>query len=156
MRRKDREITDFSKILSYLAECDCCRIGLVDDGEAYIVPMNFGFETEGEQLYLYFHCAKEGRKLDLLPKQQTVSFEADAKHALTVGNVGCDCTFAYRCIMGKGNMEQLEQTEQKIHGLQAIMLHHTGRADWTFRPETLAATAVLKLTVTDWSCKEHL
>ena len=42
MRRKDREVTDFSRMLEIVQRCDCCRIGLVEDGEAYIVPLNFG------------------------------------------------------------------------------------------------------------------
>ena len=40
MRRKDREVTDFSKMIDILKSCDCCRLGLVDGNEAYIVSMN--------------------------------------------------------------------------------------------------------------------
>lgn len=47
-------------MLEIVAECDCCRLGLVDNGKAYIVPMNFGFEDAGSALTLYFHCAAEG------------------------------------------------------------------------------------------------
>ena len=43
MRRKDREITDFNKMLDIMEACDCCRIGLADKSEAYIVPLNFGY-----------------------------------------------------------------------------------------------------------------
>ena len=32
MRRRDREITDRDKMLEIVAECDCCRLGLVDNG----------------------------------------------------------------------------------------------------------------------------
>lgn len=35
MRRKDREIADFHKMIEILKECDCCRIGLVDDNGTY-------------------------------------------------------------------------------------------------------------------------
>ncbi len=41
MRRKEREVTDYNKMIEILKSCDCCRIGLVDDKGAYIVPMNF-------------------------------------------------------------------------------------------------------------------
>ena len=75
MRRKDREVTDFKKIVSILNDCDCCRLGLVDErGLAYIVPMNFGTETDGERLTLYFHCANEGKKLDIMRANSAVSF----------------------------------------------------------------------------------
>ena len=30
MRRKDREVTDFSKITEIISSCDCCRLGFVD------------------------------------------------------------------------------------------------------------------------------
>ena len=55
MRRTDREITDFHEMMEILKSCDCCRIGLLDGQEAYIVPMNFGYEECGEHLTLYFH-----------------------------------------------------------------------------------------------------
>lgn len=38
MRRRDREIKDFSKMLDIMKACDCCRLGFVDEQEAYIVP----------------------------------------------------------------------------------------------------------------------
>ena len=31
MRRKEREVTDYNKMIEILKSCDCCRIGLVDD-----------------------------------------------------------------------------------------------------------------------------
>ena len=31
MRRKEREVTDYNKMIEMLKSCDCCRIGLVDD-----------------------------------------------------------------------------------------------------------------------------
>ena len=41
MRRVDREVTDFLKMTDIMKNCECCRLGLVDKNEAYIVPMNF-------------------------------------------------------------------------------------------------------------------
>lgn len=154
MRRKDREVTDSKKIEEILEACDCCRIGLVDGAEAYIVPLNFGYERIDGRFILYFHCAKEGRKIDLLPRQESVSFEMDRKHSLVEGETGCDFSYRYQCIMGKGRMEILEAPEEKIHGLRQIMKHYSGKADWEFRPEVTARVKVLKLSVTEMSCKE--
>ena len=77
MRRADRAVTDYNKMLAIVQDCDCCRLGLVDDGEAYIVPLNFGYRDEAGQLILYFHCAAEGRKVELFPRQKKVAFEMD-------------------------------------------------------------------------------
>ena len=66
MRRKDREITDFDEMMKIIAKCDTCRLVLFDDEFPYIVPLNFGTDVEEGQLYLYFHSAKVGTKLDLI------------------------------------------------------------------------------------------
>ena len=57
MRRKDREITDFNEILEIIKKCDVCRVAINDKDFTYIVPMNFGLDVQGEQVYLYFHSA---------------------------------------------------------------------------------------------------
>ena len=155
MRRKDREVTDLSKVISIIEACECCRIGLVDEGEAYIVPMNFGYEIIENKIKLYFHCAKEGRKINLLPKQKTVSFEMDRKHAVVPGEKGCDFSFMYQCVMGKGNVRILEDECDKTYGLNKIMKHYTKDDTWKFDAKILERTQVLELTVSEWTCKEH-
>ena len=70
MRRKDREVKDYPEIIKIIDACDCCRLGFVDDKEGYIVPLNFGYETNGSDLTLYFHSAKEGRKIEMLLRQE--------------------------------------------------------------------------------------
>jgi len=155
MRRKDREVTDFLKMAEIMKSCDCCRLGLVDGDEAYIVPMNFGYDIAGEQIVLYFHGASQGRKIDLLPKQSVVSFEMDTRHELAAGETGCDFSYLYQCVMGTGTLELISDTKEKIDGLQKIMAHYTNKAQWEFHEKILERTAVLKLSVRTWSCKEH-
>ena len=155
MRRTDREVTDRSRMMEIMESCDCCRLGLVDGHEAYIIPMSFGYDITGEQITLYFHCANEGRKMDLLPKQSIVSFEMDTKHQLTEGKTGCDFSCLYQCVMGTGSLTIVADTEEKIHGLQRMMAHYTGKAQWEFSEKALERTNVLKLSVCTWSCKEH-
>lgn len=155
MRRKDREIKDYSKIMDIINDCDCCRLGLVDNNEAYIIPMNFGYDIIDEQIFLYFHCANEGRKIDLLPKQSVVSFEMDTKHRLAEGNLGCDFSFLYQSIMGTGIVKEVSDIDEKIYGLQKIMAHYTNKTQWEFNEKVLNVTKVLKLSVSALSCKEH-
>ena len=155
MRRKDREVKDFDRIIEIIKACDCCRLGLVDEGEAYIVPMNFGFDTADGKLNLYFHCASEGRKLDLLGKNQTVSFEMDTGHALTTGERGCDWSFKYQCVMGTGTVTVLDGRNEKIFALKRIMAHYSGSENFEFDDRYLSVVTILKLSVGTLSCKEH-
>ena len=66
MCRKDREITDPEKIRAVIGECAVCRLGLADGKRVYVVPVNFGHVEEAGRHVLYFHGAKEGRKMDLI------------------------------------------------------------------------------------------
>ena len=42
MRRSDREITDLGEILSIINDCKVIHLAMVDDGEPYLLPLNFG------------------------------------------------------------------------------------------------------------------
>lgn len=54
MRRKDREVTDAGKIREAITASHCCRLGFCDEGEVYIVPMNFGYtEEEGKGSFIF-------------------------------------------------------------------------------------------------------
>ena len=68
MRRSDREIKDFDEIIKVINKCDVCRLAINDGDYPYIVPMNFGLNIEDGKVVLYFHCASEGKKLELLKK----------------------------------------------------------------------------------------
>lgn len=154
MRRTDREVTDYHQMLEILGACDCCRLGLTDQTGAYIVPMNFGYEEAGGKLFLYFHSAREGKKLGLIQKQKHVSFEMDRNHKLVRGDIACAYGFRFQSIMGRGRVEILNAEEEKLHALQVIMSHYTGKSQWDFGKKQLSAVSVLKLEVTSWSCKE--
>ncbi|MDE6699351.1 MAG: pyridoxamine 5'-phosphate oxidase family protein, partial [Lachnospiraceae bacterium] len=66
MRRKDREINDIKTITSILDMCKTASIAMIDSDAPYVVPLSYGYEMKENILILYFHCAKEGRKIDIL------------------------------------------------------------------------------------------
>ncbi len=76
MRRKDREITGIGEIEVIISHADICRIALTENNMPYIVAMNFGY-SGGEKKRLYFHCATEGRKIDMIRKNSYVCFQMD-------------------------------------------------------------------------------
>ena len=155
MRRADREIREFDRMLTVADACDCCRLGLLDDAGAYIVPLNFGYEVEGEKLTLYFHGVGQGKKIDLIREQKSASFEMDTRHALVEGETACAYSYRYQSVMGRGRIRLIEEYEEKVHGLQAIMAHYSRDREFAFGEEAVNRTAVIKLEVEAWSCKEH-
>lgn len=155
MRRHDREITDETKVEQIVAACDCCRLGFCDDGQVYIVPLSFGYEKEDGRYILYFHGAKEGRKIDLVEKSPQVGFEMDTNYLLHEADTACSHSCRFQSIIGNGTVSLVEDLEEKKKGLQMIMKKTTGKGDWEFDEKMVNAVAVIRLAVESMSCKEH-
>ena len=158
MRRKDREITDRQAIIKIIESCQCCRIGFQDDGQVYIVPLNFGFEYDGESLVFYFHGAKEGRKIDLIAKNPFVGFEMDTNHEIYAkdnNEIACAYTARFQSVIGTGKVSMVSDADEKKRGLLLIMKHTTQKCEWSFDEKMLNAVAVFKLEVEKLSCKVH-
>ncbi len=153
MRRKDRQITDPGQLESILMKAQCLRLGLVDNGLAYIVPMSFGMQREDGKLRLYFHSAPEGRKIDLIENAGVASFEADTEIRIIEAEQACEFSSAYQSVMGHGKIDILRGEDEKRHALQVLMAHYTGRADWAIPQPSLAGVVAMKLTVEEMTGK---
>ena len=155
MRRKDREVTDPKRIADVISRCSCCRIGFYDDGEVYIVPLNFGYEIKDDTYIFYFHGAKEGRKIDLIQKNPHVGFEMDTDYALNETDMACGYSARFQSIIGNGIVSIVSELEEKKRELSLLMEHNTGKREWNFDEKMINTVAVFKLVVSKMSCKEH-
>ncbi|HPJ03202.1 MAG TPA: pyridoxamine 5'-phosphate oxidase family protein [Candidatus Limiplasma sp.] len=147
MRRKDREITDSKQMEAILRGAKCLRLGLVDNGLAYIVPMSFGMATEGGALCLYFHSAPEGRKIELIEAAGIASFEADTDIRTIEAEEACEFSSSYQSVMGYGKIEILRSEDEKRRALQVLMEHYTDKAAWEFPDKSVGRVVAIKLTV---------
>ena len=91
MRRKDRQITDSGQLETILRHAQCLRLGLVDHGLAYIVPMSFGMANGGRRCAL--SCISTARrkagKIDLIEAAGIASFEADTDIRIIEADQAC-------------------------------------------------------------------
>ena len=146
MRRKDREVTDFSKIIEIMKNCDVCRLALNDDGFPYILPLNFGMVVNEDKITLYFHSALDGYKVGLIRKDNRASFEMDCKHELQYFEDKGYCTMAYESVIGKGHIRILPE-EEKLPALKLLMAHYHDRKDMPFSTAAIPRTLVYALEV---------
>lgn len=153
MRRTDREITDFNQIVAIIEKSDVCRLAINDGDFPYIVPLNFGMQIENEKIALYFHSALQGTKLDLLRKNNRVSFEMDCGHELVTDESSGNCTMNYESVIGRGTVEFLSD-EKKLDGLNILMRQYH-KEDFQFNKEVIPLTAVYKLTVSEITGKRR-
>lgn len=151
MRRTDREIKNFSDILSIINKCKVFRLAINAPDAPYIVPLNFGFAVEDEKVVFYFHCAKNGRKLELLRTDARVGFEMDTEHELVEAEKACKYTFRYASVIGTGVVEFLEGEEKKT-ALSCIMRHQTGR-EFSFDDKSVENVVLCRVKVLSLSAK---
>jgi nitroimidazol reductase NimA-like FMN-containing flavoprotein (pyridoxamine 5'-phosphate oxidase superfamily) len=147
MRRSDREIKTRKEILAVINKCDVIRLATNTPNYPYVVPLNFGIETEGESILLWFHSGHEGLKLDNISRDPRVGFEADCSHNLVAGDKACSYTMEYESVIGCGNIGIPKDYESKRRGLKAIMCHYAPENDFDFTDAELAAVCVLRLDV---------
>lgn len=153
MRRNDREITDKSKIEQFISSQQILRIAFYDEGDIYIVPVNYGYSYSDEAYTFYFHGASAGRKYELAKKLPTVGFEIDGNYTLIEGESACEHSATFQSVIGTGVLQLLENKEEKQVGLNAVMKQTTKKAEWSYPDDMLEAVAVFRLDVKKLSCK---
>ena len=151
MRKADREIRDKEAVRAVMAEALVCRIGLSDEGMPYIVPMNFGL---GENC-LYLHCATEGRKLDILRKNDRVCFEMDLLREIRKGPQPCGWGAWYDSVIGFGRAVFVADPAEKRAALDRIMDHYGAQGPYAYPDETLAKTTVIRIDIESLTGKRH-
>ena len=127
MRKAQREIKDFDKIIDIIERCQTVRLGLNGGDYPYIVPLSFGYKAGDGRLTVYFHCATEGKKIDLIAADGRVCLEWDILHGYA--ETGHSVTADYESVMAFGHAERCEGGE-KIEGIR-LLLEHTGYTQYS-------------------------
>ncbi|PXY01778.1 pyridoxamine 5'-phosphate oxidase family protein [Marinifilum breve] len=149
MRRKEREINDRDLIIETLKKSNTCRLAIHDSPYPYIVALNYGYVNNA----LFIHCAKEGKKIDLLKQNNKVGFQINFGSELIKHSESCQWTTKYRSLMGVGEVEIIEDFEQKSQGLDVIM-KHAGKSDNSYHPRAVEKVLILKVNIMDISGKQ--
>lgn len=152
MRRSDKEIKDLDVIKSIMEEAIDCRIGLCEDNKPYIVPMNFGYKDN----CLYIHSALEGKKINILKKNNNICFEVDIKNELVKSGNPCNWSMKYLSVIGYGKAHFIEDLNEKALGLNIIMQKYTGKEDFHFPEAALSKVAVMKVEIEEITGKKSL
>lgn len=149
MRRTEKEITDQAEIDSVIRRSQVCRLGLSDQGQPYVVPLCFGYDGKA----LYFHCAREGRKLDILRRNNKVCLEFDIAEGMVEADHACDWGIRYQSVIGFGIAHVVEDATEKQTALSLIMAQYSECA-FSFPLETVNRTVVVKIEIQSLTGKQ--
>lgn len=153
MRRNDREITDKAKIEHFISGEKILRVGFCDNGEVYIVPVNYGYTVDSGRYTFYFHGAKAGRKYELAKACPSVGFEIDGGYELIRAENACGHSAKYQSVIGNGTLSVINDVDEKRAAFSSIMKQATDRAEWEYDDAVLERTALFKIEVKTMSCK---
>lgn len=150
MRKTQQEIKDPKVLEEILSGATICRMALMDGELPYIVPVNYGYRNGS----LFIHSAPEGKKIELLKKQNQVCFEVEDAAEILKGERACSWTTRYRSVIGYGILEILSDALSKQQGLEVIMAQHGAPDQIEFDPGNMDRMVILKLTITSMTGKK--
>lgn len=87
-----------------------------DDGYPYAVPISYVYEGEK----LYFHCAKNGHKLDAIRREAKASFCVIAQDRI----VPEEFTTYFRSVIAFGRIRVLEDEAEKREAIKKLALKY--------------------------------
>ena len=150
MRRSDREVFDQKVISEILTTAGVCRLAMVDNGEPYLVPLNYGYCDNA----LYIHSAAAGRKIGILKRHPAVCFEIESASVIVKHAKPCHWGTKSRSLIGYGRVEFITDDQQKRRGLDIIMAHHGKTGPSLYDEKQLRAVLVLKISIERITCKQ--
>lgn len=121
--KKAVEIKDKKIINEILKNSEFGTLALCIDTKPYSIPLNF-VELNGE---IFFHGAKNGKKIEIIKKNSNASFSIVEDISLLPsyfsndkGNA-CPATHLFKSIIIDGKIEFIEEYEKKAQALQTLM-----------------------------------
>jgi len=120
-------IYDLKTIKKIIDKCDVCYVSMVDENNMpYVLPFNFAYDGE----YIYLHSASEGKKIEILKKNNNVCVAFSTDHLLFHRNhdVACSYGMKFRSVVANGKVQFIEDYDKKIEVLNKVMEKYTGKA----------------------------
>jgi nitroimidazol reductase NimA-like FMN-containing flavoprotein (pyridoxamine 5'-phosphate oxidase superfamily) len=149
MRRSDKAVIEQAAIEKILRAGTICQLAFAAEPAPYLVTLNYGYH-DGT---LYFHSAREGRKIELIKKSSAVAFTVALDLGLIKGETACDWSVRFQSVVGHGQIVLLESLEEKRCGLDLFMAQYSDET-FSYPEKMLQATAVFKLVIDEMTVKQ--
>jgi uncharacterized protein len=139
---------DKNVIESIIHQANVCRLAFCDGVVPYVIPLCFGY-CQGA---IYIHTAKEGRKLEILSKNNKVCFEVDIDQEVIQSQDHCN--MRYRSVIGFGTASIVEEKDEKVWALDLIMRHYHQEPS-AYSETTRDRTVIIKVKIEEMTGKAY-
>lgn len=152
MRRIEKEISNREELIEILKSGKYTIISLCKENEPYIITLSYGYDESKHALY--FHCAKEGQKIDFIKANPHICGTVIEDNGYEDG-----CGQAFRSIVFRGKMVIVEAFDEKKKGLDILINHlekdpNPIKNKFLKKENTYENLGMLRLDITDISGKE--
>lgn len=106
-----------------LYRCTSISLGMVTEDFPYVIPMTFGCRMENGKICVYFHCAGEGRKWELLHRDARVCVEGHVYERIAMTDKN-EITAKYESVIGFGTAQLIEDRAEKIDAIKVMLEHY--------------------------------
>jgi len=114
MRKVEKEIKNEKNLIEILKGGKFTTISMCKDNEPYMVTLSYGYDKSKNALF--FHCAKEGQKIDFIQANPYVCGTVIEDNGYEDG-----CGQAFRSIIFRGKMAIIEELEEKRYGFDILI-----------------------------------
>ncbi len=115
IRRKEKEITNTKEIKQILQKTKYITIAMCLKNMPYLVTLSHGYDPSID--VIYFHCAQEGKKIDILKENNVVWGQA----LLDYGYQHGACNHLYATVQFKGKVEFIVNIQEKRRALTTMI-----------------------------------
>ena len=115
IRRSDKEIKAPEEMKRILRSTKYVTIALSKDNQPYLITLSHGYDEKRN--CIYFHCAKEGKKIDYINANNKVWGEAFIDHGYEEG----ECNHLYSSVHFSGKVTFIDKPEEKVKAMQCMM-----------------------------------
>ena len=119
------------------------------NGMPYAVPLSL---ARTDERTFYFHCAMEGKKLDILQTNPQVCLTAVSKCKPTVGPKDGSFTLEFKSAIAFGKAEMVTDDTEKREALQVICQRFLPKHMEAFDAaveRSMSRTAIVRITLTE-------
>jgi nitroimidazol reductase NimA-like FMN-containing flavoprotein (pyridoxamine 5'-phosphate oxidase superfamily) len=114
IRRVEKEISEEKDLTFIIKNGKYAIISMCKENEAYLVTLSYGYDENKNALY--FHCAKEGQKIDFIKSSPIVCGTVIEDNGYQDG-----CGQAYRSVVFRGKMNIVEDLQEKKYGFEILI-----------------------------------
>ena len=144
LRQKEKKM-GHAEVKALLEATKVGRLALSVNDEPYVVPVIFVYFNAK----IFFHCAREGKKIDYLSANARVCFEVDEFLEVKPADTPCKSTLTYRSVIAYGTAAFVDDVGEREAVLMRLMEKYGTPGHAPFDTKMLERTLIVAINV-EW------